>query len=197
MPKYVSTCSTANVDARRDMDGFDINKELALLREALEEPEPPFAFIQEAFGNIDRFLQHHGNLPQRWQMAGGSTHDFVYLRFRWGLRQEGWEERMAADGFGVEPDGRPRVPTLSELTAMFEWLGVPDWLGEVDEVKKPFEALQETGTLLVGMLAEAGYLEPGQDPTVVLAAFLRGEWPQKGGAAQPEGAQSRYDVITE
>ncbi|KKN65747.1 hypothetical protein LCGC14_0478860 [marine sediment metagenome] len=69
-----STRSNANPDAHRDMDGFDLNEELARLWRALHEaklvkPEDSpelYTFIVEAAGNIDENLRRLGPLPKAW-----------------------------------------------------------------------------------------------------------------------------------
>lgn len=54
-------------DTHRDMDGFDVDEELARLRLALRRPsvlDPATArFIREAFRNIDEHLVREGTLP--------------------------------------------------------------------------------------------------------------------------------------
>jgi hypothetical protein len=57
-------------DAHRDMDGFDVDEELARLRIALQRPtvlNPATAgFIREAFRNIDEHLVRGGTPPTAW-----------------------------------------------------------------------------------------------------------------------------------
>lgn len=73
-----STRSNEDVDAHRDMDGFDVDEELARLRRALvvEEKTPEVcAFIVEAFMNIDESLRREGDLPKAWWAAARTTAD--------------------------------------------------------------------------------------------------------------------------
>lgn len=78
-----STRSDANVDAHRDMDGFDVGEELARLRRAVKEAEcvspeespELYRFIVEAFGNIDESLRREGDLPRAWWAAASETDD--------------------------------------------------------------------------------------------------------------------------
>lgn len=77
---FNSTCAPMNGDpdndAYRDMDGFDVDEELARLRLAIREPMfvGPKAtklarFVAEAFHNIDRSLVREGDRPQAWLAA--------------------------------------------------------------------------------------------------------------------------------
>ncbi len=76
--KLTSTRSNKNEDARRDMDGFDVDEELARLRRAVKEVESvkpkqklkAHRFIAEAFANIDEHLLRLGGLPETWKSAG-------------------------------------------------------------------------------------------------------------------------------
>ena len=76
--KLTSTRSNENEDARRDMDGFDVDEELARLRRAVKEVESVkpkqelklHRFIAEAFANIDEHLLRLGDLPEMWKSAG-------------------------------------------------------------------------------------------------------------------------------
>ena len=69
-----TTRSKTNSDAHRDMDGFDVNEELARLHRALKSVEaltpqelPEFyAFIAEGFANLDEHLLRLGALPKAW-----------------------------------------------------------------------------------------------------------------------------------
>lgn len=70
----VSTRSTANVDAHRDFDDFDLDRELKNLRSGLEAGD--ITFVREAFANIDEWLSRGGDLPEDWRGAGtGETKD--------------------------------------------------------------------------------------------------------------------------
>jgi hypothetical protein len=76
-----TTRSHENPDAHRDMDGFDVNEELARLRRAVKEVETAapgenlelYKFIVEAFSNIDESLRREGDLPRPWWAAAGNT----------------------------------------------------------------------------------------------------------------------------
>jgi len=70
-----TTRSCANADACRDMDGFDVDEELARLRRAMKEarrtsPEDSpelYRFVAEAFENVDEYLLRQGTPPSSWQ----------------------------------------------------------------------------------------------------------------------------------
>ncbi len=72
-----STRSNANTDAYRDMDGFDVDEELARLHKALDVAEgcapevypTLFEFIEVAVRNIDESLRRMGTLPRAWSGA--------------------------------------------------------------------------------------------------------------------------------
>lgn len=71
--KWVSTRSDADVDARRDFDGFDVDEELRRLNAALSVATPPsIRFAAEAMVNIDEWLGRGGALPKRWWKAGSA-----------------------------------------------------------------------------------------------------------------------------
>lgn len=64
---FVTTRSNASEDAHRDMDGFDLEEELARLRLAIQAGTlESMAFAREAFNNIDEHLVRHGELPKSW-----------------------------------------------------------------------------------------------------------------------------------
>ena len=66
--------SKEDEDAHRDMDGFDVDEELARLRRAIKEAETVtpgdnpalYRFIAEAFANIDEHLIRLGSTPHGW-----------------------------------------------------------------------------------------------------------------------------------
>ena len=60
----VSTRSNANVDARRDFDGFDVDEELRLLRRALADGR--WRIAGELAANLDEHLSRGGALPVAW-----------------------------------------------------------------------------------------------------------------------------------
>ncbi len=76
-----TTRSHESVDAHRDMDGFDEDEELARLRRALAattsvapgEDQELYAFIAEAFGNIDEHLRRGGKPPRAWSRKSEDT----------------------------------------------------------------------------------------------------------------------------
>ena len=110
-----TTRSNANVDAHRDMDGFDEDEELARLRRAVAEAKRVsptensdlYRFIAEAFGNIDELLQRLGPLPHAWI---GSAREWVGTESR--LRSVGGDgvedEEMDVK---AEPEDDDHVPT--------------------------------------------------------------------------------------
>lgn len=71
-----STRSTADEDAHRDYDGYDIEEDLARIRLAVKEitesPRsfssygPSLRFLVEAFENLDEYLVRGGPLPKSW-----------------------------------------------------------------------------------------------------------------------------------
>lgn len=59
-----STRSNASEDARRDFDGFDVDEELARLREALRRKR--WRSAAEFAANLDEHLSRGGDLPVAW-----------------------------------------------------------------------------------------------------------------------------------
>ena len=59
-----STRSNASADARRDFDGFDVDKELTRLRHALRDGR--WRIAAELTANIDEHLSRGGSLPVAW-----------------------------------------------------------------------------------------------------------------------------------
>ena len=76
-----TTRSSRSEDAHRDMDGFDVDEDLARLRRAVREAEGSspkenpelYGFIAEAFGNIDESLRRLGSLPEAWTGTGAGS----------------------------------------------------------------------------------------------------------------------------
>lgn len=68
---FETTRSDENEDAHRDMDGFDVDEELARLRLALKSKASSASmFALEAIANIDEHLTRGGPLPKAWADAG-------------------------------------------------------------------------------------------------------------------------------
>ncbi len=64
---FVTTRSNESEDAYRDMDGFDLEEELARLRLAMRASTlDSMTFAREAFNNIDEHLVRQGKLPRSW-----------------------------------------------------------------------------------------------------------------------------------
>lgn len=69
--------SKEDEDAHRDMDGFDVDEELARLRRAIKETETVapgdnpalYRFIAEAFDNIDENHVRSGPIPRSWGLS--------------------------------------------------------------------------------------------------------------------------------
>lgn len=59
-----STRSNKSVDARRDFDGFNVDKELDLMREAMWQGE--WRKAAELASNLDEHLSRGGSLPVAW-----------------------------------------------------------------------------------------------------------------------------------
>lgn len=64
MAFLISTRSNSNEDARRDFDGFDIDDEMRLFREACRQKD--WKHAAEFMSNIDEYLVRGGEPPNCW-----------------------------------------------------------------------------------------------------------------------------------
>lgn len=64
VPPIRSTRSDANADAHRDFDGWDVDEELRLFRQAVEEGQ--FEVAAKLAANIDESMSCGGDFPKEW-----------------------------------------------------------------------------------------------------------------------------------